>query len=55
MHGDTTLSLRHVGTPMSAIEAHAAPGLSTRASHARVPTLTPKPDRPATQDAGHAV
>src|SRR3954471_22887398 len=35
---------------MIAVRAQATPEPSTRASHARVPTLTPRPDRPAAQD-----
>jgi hypothetical protein len=47
---DPGLSLRHVGTPMIAVRAQATPEPSTRAPHARVPTLTPRPDRPAAQE-----
>jgi len=46
------LSLHHVGTPMIAVGAQATPGPSTRASHARVPTLTSPPDAGPT---GHTV
>src|SRR3954451_8221072 len=35
---------------MIAVPAEATPRRQTRASHARVPTLTPRPDRPAAQD-----
>jgi hypothetical protein len=41
--------LRRVGTPMIAVP-EATPRRQTRAPHARVPTLTPGPDRPAAQD-----
>jgi hypothetical protein len=41
---DPAANLCHVGTPMIAVGAQAAPGPSTRASHARVPTLTSRPD-----------
>ena len=44
IEGRPGLSLRHVGTPMIAVGAQATPGPSTRASHARVPTLTSPPD-----------
>src|SRR3954451_4347705 len=37
---------------MIAVPAEAHPRRSTRAPHARVPTLTPEPDRPAAQDDG---
>lgn len=37
-------NLCHVGTPMIAVGAQAAPGPSTRAPHARVSTLTPTAD-----------
>ena len=42
IEGRPGLSLRHVGTPMIAVRAQATPGPQTRASHARVPTLTPR-------------
>src|SRR4029079_2892508 len=44
------LACAMVGTPMIAVRAQATPEPQTRASHARVPTLTPRPDRPAAQD-----
>ena len=50
--GRPGLSLRHVGTPMIAVGAQAIPGPSTRAPHARVPTLTSPPDAGPT---GHMV
>jgi hypothetical protein len=50
--GRPGLSLRHVGTPMIAVRAQASPGPSTRAPHARVPTLTSPPDAGPT---GHTV
>jgi hypothetical protein len=37
---------------MIAVPAEATPRRQTRAPHARVPTLTPDPDRPAAQDDG---
>jgi Glycosyl transferases group 1 len=37
---------------MIAVPAEATPRRSTRAPHARVPTLTPTPDKPAAQDDG---
>jgi hypothetical protein len=52
MHVKTSpaANLCHVGTPMIAVAAEATPRRSTRAAHARVPTLTPEaddqPDRP---------
>jgi hypothetical protein len=49
---DPGLSLRHVGTPMIAVRAQATPEPQTRAAHARVPTLTPEPDRPAAKTDG---
>jgi hypothetical protein len=45
-------NLCHVGTPMIAVGAQAIPGPSTRAPHARVPTLTSPPDAGPT---GHMV
>src|SRR3954470_7305904 len=40
-----------VGTPMIGVPAEATPRRQTRASHARVPTLTTRPDEaPADQD-----
>jgi hypothetical protein len=43
-----TANLCHVGTPMIAVGAQATPGPSTRAPHARVPTLTSQPDAETT-------
>jgi hypothetical protein len=42
-------NLRHVGTPMIEVLAKAVPRRQTRASHARVPTFTPGPDRAGAQ------
>jgi hypothetical protein len=39
-----TANLCHVGTPMIAVGVQATPEPSTRAPHARVPTLTSQPD-----------
>jgi hypothetical protein len=44
------LACAMVGTPMIAVPAEATPRRQPRASHARVPTLTPCPDRPTAQD-----
>lgn len=52
-------NLCHVGTPMIAVAAEATPRRSTRAPHARVPTLTStaddQPDQPYGLEVGRNV
>ncbi len=47
-------NLCHVGTPMIAVAAEATPRRSTRAPHARVPTLTSTADASARRPYGLA-